>query len=362
MRSHGLTTRAAVFCTTLASLCTTLAAGEVIITYESYDDETPGDPSIDVCLGCSATIEVWVTPTHGIDTTLGSGAFIYDGDAEPGGIITNGGIVLSNHHWDVVDGGFVIHDLPDPVFVFFGGGVHVPVEGLILSTLTVEGSATGAWNQETYPNSFSDYFGAATELASGSDSFSVRVTIEDCDHAGDPDPENDCNDNGVWDICEIVDGTSEDCNITGVPDACELANGSSGDCNANAVPDECEADVDCNGNQRPDECDLNDGTSGDCNANDVPDECETAVDCNGNQRPDACDLADGTNHDCNDNLVLDECDIASGASLDENLDTFPDECGPCTPTSSTGIASADQPAASPAVARISTPTKTATST
>ena len=35
-------------------------------------------------------------------------------------------------------------------------------------------------------------------------------------------PVDDCNVNGVPDVCDIYDGTSEDCNSNGVPDECEL--------------------------------------------------------------------------------------------------------------------------------------------
>jgi PKD repeat protein len=126
----------------------------------------------------------------------------------------------------------------------------------------------------------------------------------------------DCNDNGVPDDCEL------DCNFNGIPDECDIANGTSLDCNDNGVPDECEPD--CNNNGIPDECDIADGTSLDCNAgtggpgDGVPDECEP--DCNNNGIPDACDIADGTSLDCNENGIPDECDV------DCNANGIPDEC------------------------------------
>lgn len=63
---------------------------------------------------------------------------------------------------------------------------------------------------------------------------------------------------------------------------------------------------DCNNNGIPDEQDLASGTSLDCNVNRYPDECE--VDCNANTVPDDCDLAEGDSLDCNSNAVPDECD------------------------------------------------------
>ncbi len=175
----------------------------------------------------------------------------------------------------------------------------------------------------------------------------------------------DCNDNGVPDCTDIVDGTSQDCNGNGVPDECEadcnnngiadecdIAEGTSDDCNENEVPDECEPD--CNGNGVADECDISDGTSMDCNQNGVPDVCEL-IDCNGNGILDSCDISDGTSGDCdengvpdecefadcNDNGIGDNCDIADGLSDDINANGVPDECEPLTialvPVSATGI-------------------------
>ncbi len=89
--------------------------------------------------------------------------------------------------------------------------------------------------------------------------------LEVCDR----DCQLDCNRNGVSDICDIGNGTSDDCNVNLVPDECELAAGA-GDCDGNGVPDDCE---DCNGNGAADACDLADGTSLDVDGNGVPDEC-----------------------------------------------------------------------------------------
>lgn len=82
--------------------------------------------------------------------------------------------------------------------------------------------------------------------------------------------DNDCNDNGTLDECEIADGKAGDCNANGVPDECEL---DGNDCNNDATPDDCEPD--CNGNGIPDTCDLDAGAA-DCNNNGLPDECEIA--------------------------------------------------------------------------------------
>ncbi len=67
---------------------------------------------------------------------------------------------------------------------------------------------------------------------------------EVCTYAGDctHTPVADCNENGVEDECDILDGTSEDCQPNGVPDVCDLDGGGSADENGNDIPDECEAE------------------------------------------------------------------------------------------------------------------------
>jgi len=159
--------------------------------------------------------------------------------------------------------------------------------------------------------------------------------------------DNDCNENGVPDDCELVDN---DCNSNGIPDECETDCNNNGipddceafdDCNNNDIPDECEPD--CQGNGIPDDCDIADGTSVDYDNDGLPDECEE--DCNGNGKPDfidilynfsqdcnlngipdECELDDGSVNDCNENGIPDSCDIADGPSYDLDDDGIPDEC------------------------------------
>ncbi len=134
---------------------------------------------------------------------------------------------------------------------------------------------------------------------------------------------NDCNSNGVIDLCDVADGTSGDCNTNAIPDECDIDEGFSTDLNQNGVPDECE---DCNCNGIPDDLDIANGTSQDCNTNEIPDEC---------------DLAAGTSQDCNSNDVPDECDIASGSSPDGNSNGVPDECELCTAHESARLLASD---------------------
>jgi len=126
-----------------------------------------------------------------------------------------------------------------------------------------------------------------------------------------------------WFVDDVeIFAAGSDCNHNGVPDVCDIDDGTSEDCSGNGTPDECEPD--CNNNSIADSCDIIDGTSPDCNGNGIPDECE--IDCNNNTVPDDCDMSGGTSQDCNANEVPDECDIAGGASEDCQPNGVPDEC------------------------------------
>ena len=155
----------------------------------------------------------------------------------------------------------------------------------------------------------------------------------------------DCNQNGVADNFDLIDGTSTDCGDDGRPDECQISTTSTApggpffcaancavDCNNNAVPDTCEPD--CNNNDVADACDIRDGISLDCNRDGVPDEC--SPDCNENGVRDVCDVFNRTSPDCNDNNVPDECEITDDGSglffCEQNCDPdcdgnhVPDEC------------------------------------
>ena len=111
----------------------------------------------------------------------------------------------------------------------------------------------------------------------------------------------DCNENGINDPDDIIDGTSEDCDENGVPDECDIADGAA-DCNGDGIMDVCDMGEDCNGNGTPDSCDIADGT---------------ADDCDSNGRPDSCDIADGG--DGNGNGELDACEVTPYVNLNSGL-------------------------------------------
>ena len=53
------------------------------------------------------------------------------------------------------------------------------------------------------------------------------------------DPIEDCNNNGIRDICEFDGETLFDCNNNGIADSCEIAEGLAEDCNLDGIPDDC---------------------------------------------------------------------------------------------------------------------------
>ena len=167
-------------------------------------------------------------------------------------------------------------------------------------------------------------------------------TSQDCNHNNVPDEcesAADCNNNGLRDFCDLYNGTSQDVNGNQIPDDCEP------DCNGNGIPDSWDISTgtsqDCNLNQIPDSCDIASGFSNDCDSNGVPDTCQP--DCNANGFTDACDILNGTSHDCDLNAVPDECqsptdcntngvrdfcDIYTATSADVNGNQIPDDCEP----------------------------------
>ena len=103
----------------------------------------------------------------------------------------------------------------------------------------------------------------------------------------------DCNNDGVVDYGQILDGTFADEDQNGVPDCCDQG-----------VPCSSPSGEDCNANGVLDSCELEDN---DCNSNEIPDDCEAFDDCNANGIGDPCDIAAGTSQDVNADGVPDEC-------------------------------------------------------
>ncbi|NIW44429.1 MAG: T9SS type A sorting domain-containing protein, partial [candidate division Zixibacteria bacterium] len=195
---------------------------------------------------------------------------------------------------------------------YFGGSADDTSSGI-----TVDGDGNFYFTGYTLSGNFPTMNAFQGNNAGASDVFIAWI-------APDAMPFDDCNNNGVPDSLDIVNGTSQDCNNNWIPDECDIASGNSGDCNNNGRPDECDIgggmSNDCNNNGIPDECEL---MGNDCNNNGIPDDCELAGnDCNNNGVPDDCDIAAGA-PDCNNNGVLDECELQGN---DCNNNGILDEC------------------------------------
>lgn len=152
----------------------------------------------------------------------------------------------------------------------------------------------------------------------------VMDSCDNCPADTNPDQE-DCDGDGVGDVCAIQSGLAVDCNGNGVPDSCDLTYGVSHDLNYNEIPDDCE--VDCNEDGVPDSLQVELRTVPDCNVNGVPDSCDIAngllEDCQGNGVPDDCERS--LFADCDNDGVFDVCEIADGEP-DCNVDGIPDSC------------------------------------
>jgi len=76
---------------------------------------------------------------------------------------------------------------------------------------------------------------AGTDFNDG-DTLSIIIRIE----LPSPQPNPDCNNNGISDLLEIAVNPALDCNGNGVLDSCDIASGFSQDCNDDGIPNECE--------------------------------------------------------------------------------------------------------------------------
>ncbi len=75
-------------------------------------------------------------------------------------------------------------------------------------------------------------------------------------------PDVDLDDDGVLDCvdnCALANSDQQDCQPNGIGDVCDIAEGTSGDCDIDSIPDECESDADEDGTI--DDCDNCPGDS-----------------------------------------------------------------------------------------------------
>ena len=139
--------------------------------------------------------------------------------------------------------------------------------------------------------------------------------------------DEDCDNDGDRDACEIVLGTEQDCDLDGIPDSCAIAQGLVADCDGDLIPDSCSTlsggVTDCDADGVPDECATSLGLVSDCNQDLIPDICQQ--DCNQNGEPDVCEVLEPS-ADCNQNGLLDECEIENGQLSDCDGNGLPDIC------------------------------------
>lgn len=100
------------------------------------------------------------------------------------------------------------------------------------------------------PDDYARVIQLAKDLAAGTGGTFFQSTAPDADLARaiyqavrNAVGRGDCNRDGVYDECQLADGTLHDCNANQIPDECEISAGLSADANSNGVPDECEAAI-----------------------------------------------------------------------------------------------------------------------
>jgi hypothetical protein len=173
------------------------------------------------------------------------------------------------------------------------------------ATGTIPGAASPCTDQgpdpyaiviKPYVDCNNNYIDDAIDIAPGG-------TSQDLNANGIPDECDDCDEDGIPDVLEIVNDPTLDCNGNLLLDSCEIADGVLADCDGNGRPDVCQIDVnspapggpfycvancdpDCNDNGIPDACDP------DCDANGIPDDCDTEPENDPETAPNTDDCAD----------------------------------------------------------------------
>jgi hypothetical protein len=113
----------------------------------------------------------------------------------------------------------VLFTLTEPTFVYVEWNIFFPVaeNNFLVPPLP----ADGIWLGQLQPG---DYFISASHLVSGEGSLASGAFVQIV-----PDPTADCDNDGVFDYLEIVNGTQQDANFDGVPDDCVVAGDLDGD-------------------------------------------------------------------------------------------------------------------------------------
>ncbi len=238
--------------------------------------------------------------------------------------------------WQIVSGGTVRHVFPDGtviepecVVLIFGGGVPNGLFG----GATVQTASTGLFDFPTGGDTvivlddtgqaraaYTYFEGDAPNqsLTRDPDLFGDEPLVPHSEVAGAIGPWSP----GTQADGEPFAGCGEavDTDGDGIPDEND---------NCPSIPNPGQED--CDGDGIGDVCEIADGTQADCNFNDIPDDCEIAdriaVDCNGDGLIDECQIAADPKLDANGNGVIDSCEVVAPAGL-EITEIRPSEAGP----------------------------------
>ncbi len=317
---------------------------------EMISDDLNMDGFPDECQVSGVVInEILADPEKLVGDTNGDGIISFTDD-EFVEIYNNTGGDLDLSGWMLSDGVAVRHIFPDGtiiadqcVVVVFGGGC---LGDASFSNITAQAASEGGLNLNNDEDTVMliDTTGVPATIVNYSEIAGLNSSItrvpeitgefdvhffawgtrfspgtqgDGTAFLGCPDdpPLPDADGDGVSDAmdnCALPNPCQEDCNENGVGDVCDI-DGGFPDCNENGILDICEEFEDCNANFVPDECDLAMGMA-DCNENGILDECEIfepGVDCNGNFIPDTCDIEEDPTLDMNGNFIIDSCEVVA---------------------------------------------------
>ena len=150
-----------------------------------------------------------------------------------------------------------------------------------MSGPSILSSANGTYTNQGWPSTSVIAYGSTSEVWVASATTGLgQVGFVAYDYY-DPSIYNQSA-SGNWTL--VVDKmiqqlSAEDCNSNGLDDICEIDSGQVADIDGNHVPDTCQTD--CNGNGKPDQWEISAGLVSDCNGNGIPDSCEITPDGSG---------------------------------------------------------------------------------
>jgi hypothetical protein len=296
-----------------------------------FDFNEDGIP--DECEGIVFNELIYFLPADG--DTNGDGIADFNDDEFIEIANTTGG-PLDLSGWSLFAGGALRHTFPEGsivenecAVVVFGGGIPNGLFGGSLVQVSSEGGLDfgNAGDTVILVDPSSQPRAAYTYAAADAPNQSLT---RDPDLFGDEPlvPHGDAVGSiGPWSPGTQVNGESfpgcsdaVDTDLDGIPDEND---------NCPSLPNPLQED--CDGDGIGDVCEIADGTQADCNFNNVPDDCEIedriGIDCDGNGQLDDCQIAANPKLDANNNGVIDSCEVVAPLGLVVN-EVRPSESGP----------------------------------